>query len=218
MTVNQELLEIAYQVAGDRIEGALYNAKQSCPQQSRRRAQEEVKTAILEKYPGGRPISRSHRRSITCRKRRSASAFSTNRSVCDGRGYQDIRPITCEVGVASALARLRDFPARRNAGARACRHWRRSKKRRISTATVAARLSKKLSSCITIFRRSASAKPAEPAARAAAKSVTARWPSVRSSRSFRARKISRTRFASRAKSWNRTVRPRWPAFAAACLR
>ena len=27
MTVNQEILEVAYQVAGDRIEGALYKPK-----------------------------------------------------------------------------------------------------------------------------------------------------------------------------------------------
>ena len=38
MTVNQEILEVAYQVAGDRIEGALYNEKKVDAQQSGERA------------------------------------------------------------------------------------------------------------------------------------------------------------------------------------
>jgi len=51
MTVNQEILEIAYQVAGDRIEGALYNAKKVDRSKAVGVLYEEVKATVLEKFP-----------------------------------------------------------------------------------------------------------------------------------------------------------------------
>src|SRR5204862_6135115 len=51
MTVNQEILEIAYQVAGDRIEGALYNPTKVERSKAVNALKEEVKTAVLEKCP-----------------------------------------------------------------------------------------------------------------------------------------------------------------------
>ena len=53
MTVNQDILEIAYQVAGDRIEGALYNEKKVDRSKAVNALKEEVKT------DGARKISRS---------------------------------------------------------------------------------------------------------------------------------------------------------------
>jgi polyribonucleotide nucleotidyltransferase len=58
-----------------------------------------------------------------------------------------------------------------------------------------------------------SAKPEASAVPAAAKSATARWPNARLSACCR--RIIPTPSASPARSWNRTVRPRWRPFAAA---
>src|SRR5947209_2199061 len=49
--VKDELLEIAYQVAGERIEGALYTQGKVARSKAVATLKEEVKTAILEKHP-----------------------------------------------------------------------------------------------------------------------------------------------------------------------
>src|SRR5690349_15862790 len=49
--VQQELLEIAYQVAGDKIEGALYTEGKVARSKAVEALREEVKKAILEKHP-----------------------------------------------------------------------------------------------------------------------------------------------------------------------
>src|SRR5947208_6377047 len=51
MTVNQEILEIAYQVAGDRIEGALYTPTKVDRTKAVNALKEEVKAKVLEKFP-----------------------------------------------------------------------------------------------------------------------------------------------------------------------
>src|SRR5436309_12383043 len=51
LQVNQELLDIAYRVAGDRIEGALYTEGKTARDKAIDALREEVKTAILEKHP-----------------------------------------------------------------------------------------------------------------------------------------------------------------------
>src|SRR5213080_148700 len=68
--VNQELLDIAYRVAGDRIEAVLYTEGKIARAKAVDALRDEVKMAILEK----------HKR-------------------VDGRGYGDLRPISSEVGV-----------------------------------------------------------------------------------------------------------------------
>src|SRR5919201_665518 len=50
LSVKPELLEIAYQVAGDRIEGALYTEGKVARSKAIDALREEVKTAVLEKY------------------------------------------------------------------------------------------------------------------------------------------------------------------------
>src|SRR5256884_7041552 len=52
LTVNQNILEVAYQVAGERIEGALYNEKKVDRSKAVNALKEEVKAAVLEKFPG----------------------------------------------------------------------------------------------------------------------------------------------------------------------
>src|SRR5437016_4810383 len=51
LSVKTELLEIAYQVAGDRIEGALYTQGKVARSKAVRALREEVKAAMLQKYP-----------------------------------------------------------------------------------------------------------------------------------------------------------------------
>jgi len=98
LTVKPELLEIAYQMAGDRIEAALYTEGKVARAKAIEALHEEVKASILEKYPETGEFSilqafdyvqkRAFRINILDRKKR-----------VDGRGYQDLRPIACEVGV-----------------------------------------------------------------------------------------------------------------------
>src|SRR5207244_6075003 len=51
LQVNQELLDIAYRVAGDRIEQALYTQGKVARAKAVDALHEEVKAAILEKHP-----------------------------------------------------------------------------------------------------------------------------------------------------------------------
>ena len=98
MTVKDELLEIAYNVAGDRIEAALYTPSKVARNKAVSALRQEVKTAILEKYPeaGGFEIhqafdylqQKAFRVSILDRKKR-----------CDGRGLLDLRQLGAEVGL-----------------------------------------------------------------------------------------------------------------------
>ena len=59
---------------------------------------EEVKTAILEKYPEADPFAISQAFDYVQKKAFRVSILEKQKRV-DGRGYQDLRPITCEVGV-----------------------------------------------------------------------------------------------------------------------
>ena len=51
LTVNPDLLEIAYRVAGDRIEAALYTEGKVARTKAVEALREEVKMSVLEKYP-----------------------------------------------------------------------------------------------------------------------------------------------------------------------
>jgi polyribonucleotide nucleotidyltransferase len=93
-----ELLEIAYQVAGDRIEGALYTEGKVARAKAIEALREEVKTSILEKYPEADEFSISQAFDHVQKKAFRISILDKKKRV-DGRGYQDLRPITCEVGV-----------------------------------------------------------------------------------------------------------------------
>ena len=57
LQVNQELLDIAYRVAGDRIVGALYTEGKVARAKAVDALREEVKTAILEKQPEADPFA-----------------------------------------------------------------------------------------------------------------------------------------------------------------
>src|SRR5881398_2595386 len=98
LQVDQELLEIAYQVAGDRIEGALYTEGKVARSKAVDALREEVKTAIVEKRPETDKFAISQAFDYVQKTAFRRSILEKQKRM-DGRGYQDLRQITCEVGV-----------------------------------------------------------------------------------------------------------------------
>src|SRR2546427_1573760 len=98
LQVNQELLDIAYRVAGDRIEGALYTEGKIARAKAVDALRDEVKMAILEKHPEADPFAISQAFDYVQKKAFRVSILEKQKRV-DGRGYGDLRPISCEVSV-----------------------------------------------------------------------------------------------------------------------
>ncbi|HEY2625318.1 MAG TPA: polyribonucleotide nucleotidyltransferase [Candidatus Udaeobacter sp.] len=98
LQVNQDLLEIAYRVAGDRIEGALYTEGKVARAKAIDALREEVKIAILEKHPDADKFSISQAFDYVQKKAFRISVLDKQKRV-DGRSYQELRPISCEIGV-----------------------------------------------------------------------------------------------------------------------
>ncbi|MGZ4983905.1 MAG: polyribonucleotide nucleotidyltransferase, partial [Chthoniobacterales bacterium] len=98
LLVNQEILEIAYQVAGDRIEGALYNPTKVERSKAVNALKEEVKAKVLEKFPEADKFAISQAFDYVQKKAFRISVLDKQKRM-DGRGYQDLRKIECEVGV-----------------------------------------------------------------------------------------------------------------------
>src|SRR5947208_3822430 len=96
--VNQDLLEIAYQVAGDRIEGALYTEGKVARAKAVEALREEVKMSILEKHPETDKFAISQAFDYVQKKAFRKSILEKQKRM-DGRSYQDLRQISCEVGV-----------------------------------------------------------------------------------------------------------------------
>src|SRR3984893_3772652 len=98
LQVNQDLLEIAYRVAGDRIEKALYAEGKVARAKAVDALREEVKAAILEKHPEADRFPISQAFDHVQKKAFRISILDKKKRV-DGRAYQDLRSINCEVGV-----------------------------------------------------------------------------------------------------------------------
>ena len=98
LKVDQELLDIAYRVAGDRIEQALYTEGKVARSKAVDTLREEVKAAILEKNPEADPFAISQAFDYVQKKAFRVSILEKQKRV-DGRSYADLRPISCEVGV-----------------------------------------------------------------------------------------------------------------------
>jgi polyribonucleotide nucleotidyltransferase len=98
LEVNQDLLDIAYRVAGDRIEAALYTEGKVARAKAVDALREEVKTSILEKHPEADSFAISQAFDYVQKKAFRISILDKQKRV-DGRGYQDLRPINCEVSV-----------------------------------------------------------------------------------------------------------------------
>src|SRR5207237_133953 len=97
LNVKPELLEIAYQVAGDRIEGALYAQGKVGRSKAVQALREEVKAAMLQKYPEADEFAISQAFDYVQKKAFRVSVLEKQKRM-DGRGYQDLRQISCEVG------------------------------------------------------------------------------------------------------------------------
>ncbi len=98
LRVKQDPLEIAYQVAGSRIESALYTEGKVARAKAIDALREEVKMSILQKYPETDAFSISQAFDYVQKKAFRISILDKQKRV-DGRGYQDLRSISCEVGV-----------------------------------------------------------------------------------------------------------------------
>ena len=98
MHVNQELLDIAYRVAGDRIEQALYTEGKVARSKAVDALREEVKAAILEKNPEADHFAISQAFDYVQKRAFRVSILEKQKRV-DGRGYGDLRPISCDVSV-----------------------------------------------------------------------------------------------------------------------
>jgi polyribonucleotide nucleotidyltransferase len=96
--VNQEMVDIVRQVAGDRLEQALRAEGKSARAKAIDAVREEVKTAILQKFPEADSFAISQAFEFVEKKMFRANILEKQQRV-DGRGYHDLRPITCEVGV-----------------------------------------------------------------------------------------------------------------------
>src|SRR5213079_1157276 len=98
LPVNQEMVDIARQVAGDRLEQALSTEGKSARAKAIDALRAEVKAAILEKFPEADSFAISQAFDFIEKKAFRAGILEKQKRV-DGRGYSDLRPITCEVGV-----------------------------------------------------------------------------------------------------------------------
>ncbi len=98
LNVQDDLLEVAYSVAGDRIEAALYTPSKVARGRAVDALRAEVETAILAKFPDATPFAISQAFDYLQKKAFRVSILDRQRR-CDGRGYHDLRPLSSEVGL-----------------------------------------------------------------------------------------------------------------------
>lgn len=98
MLTKEELLEVAYHVAGDRIEAALYTPGKVARGKAVDALKSEVKEAILAKFPGATPFEISQAFDYLQKKAFRISILD-KRVRCDGRQLGELRPLSGEVGL-----------------------------------------------------------------------------------------------------------------------
>ncbi|HZC59275.1 MAG TPA: polyribonucleotide nucleotidyltransferase [Chthoniobacterales bacterium] len=98
LQVRDDLLEIAYQIAGDRIESALYRPGKVDRSKAVDALRKEVETAILAKYPDATPFEISQAFDYLQKKAFRVSILD-RQTRCDGRGFHELRSLTAEVGL-----------------------------------------------------------------------------------------------------------------------
>jgi polyribonucleotide nucleotidyltransferase len=98
MVVKDELLEVAYQVAGDRIEAALYTSGKVARSKAVDALKKEVEAEILAKFPAATKFEISQAFDYL-QKKAFRIAILDRSARCDGRGYHDLRQLTAEVGL-----------------------------------------------------------------------------------------------------------------------
>jgi len=98
LNVRDDLLEVAYQVAGDRIEAALYTSGKIARGKAVDALRSEVQTTILASYPDATPFEISQAFDYLQKKAFRVSILDRQQR-CDGRGFFEIRPLSAEVGL-----------------------------------------------------------------------------------------------------------------------
>ena len=98
MLVKDELLEIAYAVAGDRIEGALYTPSKVARGKAVGGLKDEVAEAIKAKFPEATSFEVSQAFDYLQKKAFRISILD-KQSRCDGRGIDQLRPLSGEASV-----------------------------------------------------------------------------------------------------------------------
>jgi polyribonucleotide nucleotidyltransferase len=98
LNVRDDLLEIAYQIAGDRIEAALYTSGKVARSKAVDSLRKEVESSILAKYPDATSFEISQAFDYLQKKAFRISILDRQKR-CDGRGIHDLRPLSGEVGL-----------------------------------------------------------------------------------------------------------------------
>ncbi|HWB01789.1 MAG TPA: polyribonucleotide nucleotidyltransferase [Verrucomicrobiales bacterium] len=98
LTARPELLEVAYQVAGDRIEAAIYTTGKTARGKAVGALRDEVKAAIVEKYPDATAFEISQAFDYLQKKAFRISILDKQKR-CDGRGLDEIRQLQAEIDV-----------------------------------------------------------------------------------------------------------------------
>jgi polyribonucleotide nucleotidyltransferase len=96
--VKDALLDIAYSVAGDRIESALYQPNKIARQQAVSALRDEVAKKILEAHPASTNFEINQAFDYLQKKAFRRSIFE-KKSRCDGRKFNEVRPLEAEVGL-----------------------------------------------------------------------------------------------------------------------
>jgi polyribonucleotide nucleotidyltransferase len=96
MLVKEDLLEVAYHVAGDRIEAAIYTPGKVARSKAVDALRAEVKDAILAKHPGATAFEISQAFDYLQKKAFRISILD-KRVRCDGRQLGELRPLSAEV-------------------------------------------------------------------------------------------------------------------------
>jgi polyribonucleotide nucleotidyltransferase len=97
-TVKDEVMEVAYEVAGSRIEGALYTPSKVARSKAVNALKDEVGTAIKAKFPEATPFEISQAFDYL-QKKAFRVAILDRKSRCDGRGLGDLRQLSAETGL-----------------------------------------------------------------------------------------------------------------------
>jgi polyribonucleotide nucleotidyltransferase len=98
MLVKDELLEVAYAVAGDRIEAAIYTPSKTARGQAVEALKKEVEAAIKEKHPETTSFEISQ--AFDCLQKKAFRVSTLDKGVRpDGRGFTDLRQLSAEVGL-----------------------------------------------------------------------------------------------------------------------
>ncbi|MBL9113806.1 MAG: polyribonucleotide nucleotidyltransferase [Verrucomicrobiaceae bacterium] len=98
MLVKDELLEVAYAVAGDRIEAALYTPSKVARGKAVGALKDEVEAAIKEKFPTATAFEISQAFDYLQKKAFRISILD-KQNRCDGRGVDQLRQLSGEAGV-----------------------------------------------------------------------------------------------------------------------